>query len=381
VDRSTFGVDEVPMNDQGVPDHGPPSSDPVADADSSGAPAVSREEAELLAAFDRLRPQGSVGWAFDDALRRVDQPDQATSAIAYPWKGLPDDLWERGRSARVGQRLMGDVAAAMADVLAADARLAADAAVNAVNGGRFAATWQALQYLAARVAALESKSDPLGLEAAEWPEPPPDQTAWLDAAALWFADVDRQLPIIVGESGDGAIVGALARDGRRVRGVEPRGASVWRSFRTAEGEGTGGEGTGGDTAEGEGTELPGSAPAGETPEFVLDHVDRYLRAVPDQSVGGVVLIGGVDRTDLPGKLELLEHAIRVTVTGGTVVVLAEDQSAWEASLSHPARDLASGRPLHPETWSFLLRRSGVADPQWHSPTSGDLHAVAARVDR
>ncbi len=123
----------------------------------------------------------------------------------------------------------------MADVLAADARLAADAAVNAVNGGRFVATWQALQYLAARVAALESRSDPLGLEAAEGPEPPPDQTGWLDRAGRWFSDVDRRLPIVVGESGDGALVDALRRDGRRVRGVEPRGASIWRSFSTAGG--------------------------------------------------------------------------------------------------------------------------------------------------
>jgi hypothetical protein len=330
-----------------------------------GDPAMSGEEAELLAAFDRLRPQGSPEWAFDDALRRVDKPDEATSAIAYPWKGLPDDLWERGRAARVGQRLMGDVADAMADVLAADARLAADAAVNAVNGGRFVATWQALQYLAARVAALESRSDPLGLEPAEWPESPPDQSAWLTAAAPWFADVDRQFPIIVGESGDGSLVDALRRDGRRARGVEPRGASVWRSF----------------TADGEDADQPGAAPAGQPPDFVIDHVERHLSTVPDHSVGGVVLIGCVDRADLPGKLELLGQAVRITVTGGTVVVLTEDQSGWEASLSHPARDLARGRPLHPETWSFLLRRLGVADPQWHQPASGDLHAVAARVER
>lgn len=364
-------MDEAPMNDQEAAGRGRPSSGPTPDADSPGVAAVSREEAELLAAFDRLRPQGSAEWAFDDALRRVDEPDQATASIAYPWRGLPDDLWERGRSARVGQRLMGDVASAMADVLAADARLAADAAVNAVNGGRFVATWQALQYLAARVAALESRIDPLGLEAAEWPASPPDQTAWLDAAALWFTDVDRELPIIVGESGDGALVGALCRDGRRVRGVDPRGTSVWRSFGTGLGGGTDGGESG----------RPGSEPAGDAPDFVIDHVDRSLRAAGDETVGGVVLIGCVDRADLPGKLELLAHATRVTVTGGVVVVLSEDQNSWEASLSHPARDLARGRPLHPETWSFLLRRSGVADLQWHQPTSGDLHAVVARVDR
>ncbi len=114
---------------------------------------------------------------------------------------------------------------------------------------------------------------------------------------------------------------------------------------------------------------------------MIDHVDRYLQALPDQGAGGVILVGCVDRADLPGQLELLDQAIRVTVTGGTVVVLTEDQDTWEASLSHPARDLARGRPLHPETWMFLLRRSGVGDPQWHRPSTGDLHAVVARVGR
>jgi hypothetical protein len=315
------------------------------------------DEEELLNAFDRLRPQGSLQWGFDDAMRRIDRPDVDSSAGALPWRGLPDDLWDRGRSARIGQRFVGDVARVMADVLAADARQAADAAVAAVNGDRFIATWDALRYLSARVEALEARVDPLDLEVAEWPLPSPDQGAWVDEAAAWFAPAGRQVPVLVGESGDGALVDGLSRDGLAVRGVDPRGAAVWQSF----GSVSTGQGTG--------------------PELVLDHVEHHLRSIPDRSVAGVVLLGCVDRADLVGKLALLDQAIRVTVPGGTVVVLAVDQTAWDAALSNPARDLARGRPFHPETWMFLLKRLGAVDAEWHRPGAGTVHAVVARVER
>ena len=367
-----------PVNDADAPDEAArpdtaAAPGTAATPDTAAAPGTAAtpgdlapDEEELLAAFDRLRPQGSLRWAFDDAARRVDQPDLASSAGALPWPGLPDDLWERGRSARIGERFVGDVARVMADVLAADARKAADAAVSAVNGDRFVATWDALQYLAARVDALEARIDPLGLEAAEWPVPPPDQSAWEDTAASWFGDVDRGLAVVVGESGDGTIARAIDRSGRAVRRVDPRGSSMWRAF--------------GASLDEQPDPVPDANPSPSS-SIVLDEVGHHLRSTDARSVAGVVLIGCVDACDLAEKLDLLHEAIRVTVSGGTVVVLTMDRSAWDASLTNPARDLARGRPFHPETWSLLLRRYGAADPRWHRPPSGDLHAVVSRVER
>ena len=97
-------------------------------------------------------------------------------------------------------------------------------------------------------------------------------------------------------------------------------------------------------------------------------------------MAGVVLLGCVDRLDLVGQLGLVEQSARVVGPGGTIVVLATDQAAWAEGLSAPARDLAPGRPLHPETWSLLLHRAGAPDPVWHRPASGSLHAVVARME-
>jgi len=311
---------------------------------------VSAAERQLLAAFDRLSPQGGLRWGFDDAMRRIEHPDADSAAGGSPWTGLPDDLWERGRSARIGQRFVGDVAGVMADILAADARSVAESAAGAVN----VAVWDALRYLAARVEVLEARIDPLGLETAEWPGPGPDPGEWADVVDMWLGPADPDVPIVVGESGDGALVGALRDAGRKVVGVEPQGAAAWRSM-VSSGEG------------------------GKAEDIVLSEVGPRLKAMPDASAAAVVLVGCVDRLDLGGQLGLLEQSVRVVVPGGTIVVLVADQSAWSASLSPPARDLAPGRPLHPETWRFLLHRSGAAEVDWHRPTAGTVHAVVARL--
>ncbi len=176
----------------------------------------------------------------------------------------------------------------------------------------------------------------------------------------WFSGIDPERSVVVGESGDGTLVEALRAGGRTVRGVDPRGDSVWRSLAA---------------------EPPGPDNGGTDPDITFDDVERHLRSLPARSVAGVVLIGAVDRADLAGQLDLVDQAIRVTVSGGRVVILTVDQSGWEASLTHPARDLARGRPLHPETWLFLLSRMGIADPVWSRPPDGDVHAIVARVDR
>ena len=93
------------------------------------APPMAPADAELLAAFERMSPQGSLAWGFDDAMRRIVHPDAVSTTGADPWPGLPDDLWMRGRSARIGQRFVGDVAGVLADLLATDARTVASAAV------------------------------------------------------------------------------------------------------------------------------------------------------------------------------------------------------------------------------------------------------------
>ena len=314
------------------------------------------EERALLAAFDRLRPQGSLRWGFDDALRRVDEPNHASAAEAEPWRGLPADLWDRGRSAKIGERFVGDVASVLAELLAADSRAVADAAVGAVNGDRFVATWDALRYLSARVEALEARIDPVAAETTELALPVPDLREWAERVVGWCAPVGERRTVVAGELCDGTVVDALARAGPMVRGVDPDGPRIWEAFAAA-----------------------GSGP--DPIDLVLEEVGDHLTSLRSGSVAGVVLAGCVDRLDLAEKVVLLREAVRVTASGGSVVVLASDQEAWDRALAPPARDLLPGRPFHPETWMLLLERAGARAVEWHRPERGSVHAVVAEVER
>src|SRR3981189_311978 len=139
-----------------------------------GPPVVpSPAEAELLAAFSRLAPAGSNRWNFEESMSRLNPqpapdpsaPDASApdpSTLDPPWSGLPADLWARGRSAQVGQRMVGDVVTVVADFLAADSRALVsqvNEAQSKVSRERFLAAWDRLRVLGARVERLERRSD------------------------------------------------------------------------------------------------------------------------------------------------------------------------------------------------------------------------------
>jgi hypothetical protein len=327
-----------------------PNEEPVASHPEPGEQAMPAADAELLAAFDRMSPQGSLAWGFDDAMRRITHPDVASTTGADPWPGLPDDLWMRGRSARIGQRFVGDVAGVLAELLAADARSVAGAAVAGAN----TATWDALRYLAARVAMLEARVDPSGVQVAELATAPPDLSEWLDAIPTWLGTTGADGRVLVGESGDGVLLQTLREAGWRARGVEPRGTLAWRSL-----------------------EALGRTGDDGAPAVTFGNVLGHLGSLDDVSCGAIILAGCVDRADLAGNLALLAESLRVLEAEGTLVVLTTDQASWERSRSAPERDLSIGHPLHPETWLLLLARTGLS-ADWHRPATGSVHAIVAR---
>jgi hypothetical protein len=323
--------------------------------------ALPADERALLEAFDRLRPQGTVRWHFDDAVRRLTEPPGVPGRSA-PWGGLPADLWERGRSTKASERVLGDVV----KIVAQDLTEYTDRAVDESRGLSDLSvaelrrtTLDAVRFLSTRIDRLEAALDPLGIEPAELALPDPDASAWVDRAAAW-AGARGDLPAVVGELGTEGLVAPVAVAGIPVDAVDPRGAVVWA--RT--------------------TSLTGSSAAGSgavtvTMAGVVDH----LRALPADSRGCVVLSGCVDRAGLPGKVELVDEALRVVASGGVVVLLVTDQAAWDAALDPVVRDLLPGRPLHPEAWQLVLAHRGAPGAGWLAAPSGSVHAVVAEVGR
>ena len=313
-----------------------------------GTSGLDPAERELLDGFDRLRPQGSLQWGFDDAMRRIADQSSDAAGVA-PWSGLPDNLWERGRGTKAAERYMGDVIRVVADRLAQDSRQTAVGAHRQSNE----AIWDAIRDLAARVERIEDASDPLGIEAGELALPVHDLSEWGGPVAAWTGSAPGDGPIEVGELGDRSVFEALVSSGVPVEGVDPRGRVIWDADARL-----------------------GDRSAAAT--AVLAGVTDHLRSLPSGSRRAVVLSGCIDRLALSGKVEALDQAVRVISSGGTLVLLVVDQLAWDGDLTPPVRDLMPGRPLHPETWLQILTHRGLPDAQWHRPASGPVHAVVVR---
>ncbi len=189
-----------------------------------------------------------------------------------------------------------------------------------------ATTLRALRILGRRVDALEQRNpltDPRLVQAD--PDADGDLAAgWLDVIAPLVSARPAASVVAHADCGDGALVVALAATGATVYGVDPRREAGRRAD---------------------------DARIEVRCELALEH----LRALAGDTIGVLVLSGCTDRLGTGDQIELVEQAARVLVPGGTVVVITTNPSA-HSSADIVARDLAPGRPMHPDTWVHLLGR-------------------------
>ena len=101
-----------------------------------------------------------------------------------------------------------------------------------------------------------------------------------------------------------------------------------------------------------------------------DDALTHLKALPAESLGGLVLSGAVDALPLGSVLELADRAGVVVADGGVMIVLSAGPPTDPV-----IADLAPGRALHPETWVHLLGERGYHDVTVHG---SDSYAVVAR---
>ena len=150
-------------------------------------------------------------------------------------------------------------------------------------------------------------------------------TWWASAATGALAGVTDR--VVVGDCGDGSLVEALVAAGVDAYGVDPSDLVL--------------------------------APALDRgvdvrAESILDH----LEVVAGEALGGVVLTGSIQWLR-PNERERLLDLVSTRVTvGGVVVLHSATPESWATAESPLVRDLAPGRPLHPETWNHVLAIRG-----------------------
>jgi hypothetical protein len=160
-----------------------------------------------------------------------------------------------------------------------------------------------------------------------------DLSPWMDTVSTALDGLDGR--VLHADCGDGALVAKLVAAGRDAYGVS------WR-------------------AEPDATGLDLRA------DDLLEHLDR----LPDRALGGLVLSGVVDILALGSLRSLIDLAAVKLATGGRLVVVSFP------TVDPVLADLSPGRPLHAETWAFLLDEAGFAPSAIHRAAGG--YAVVAQ---
>jgi hypothetical protein len=169
-----------------------------------------------------------------------------------------------------------------------------------------------------------------------------DLAPWRDLVTERLAPVHGR--VLHADCGDGAFVVALCTAGIDAYGVDARRDSAA-------------------VADERGAEVRTAG--------VLEH----LRAVPPGALAALVLSGCVERLAVGDLVEVVDRAAHALAPGAPVVVLSRDPAKDEGDPI--ARDLAPGRPLHAETWAFLLGRAGFDTVERHDAGVASSYAVSA----
>jgi SAM-dependent methyltransferase len=148
---------------------------------------------------------------------------------------------------------------------------------------------------------------------------------WTDGVVEALRGLDGR--VLVAECGIGDLLVALGAAGIDAYGIEPRLAVA-------------------DEAAARGLEAR------------ADDLVTHLRSVKTDELAAAVLVGVVDRAAAGELLELVDLVVDRLRPGATLVVLSSGPAAPLRGPQAVASDLAPGRAVHPETWSYLLDAHG-----------------------
>jgi len=212
-------------------------------------------------------------------------------------------------------------------------------------------------------AELRATLEPLAPSAAGTPLPGPEAEV-----GEWAALVRRCLGqtngrVLHAECASGGLLAALAADGLDAYGVDSRAHLL---------------------------DLPSVQGLDVRREDVLEH----LAAVAEGSLAGLVLSGCVDHLPVREQRGLADLAASRLGPGGVLAVVGKTPNAWARGAPVVETDLAPGRPLHPDTWAYLLERRGFGDIEVHhgqreaglslsqdaDPAAAVLNANLARIE-
>ena len=108
----------------------------------------------------------------------------------------------------------------------------------------------------------------------------------------------------------------------------------------------------------------------------------HLQVVGDGALGGLVMEGTVQWLVPRDAERLVALAATRVAIGGVVAIFSATPESWSRAADPVLFDLAPGRPLHPETWVYLLTHKGFDRAEMHlGPGQSGEYVVVAHRDR
>jgi O-antigen chain-terminating methyltransferase len=111
----------------------------------------------------------------------------------------------------------------------------------------------------------------------------------------------------------------------------------------------------------------------------------YLKALPDESLGGMIAVQVVEHLEPAYLTQMLGLAFDKVRPGGKIVLETINPACWVAFFESFIRDLTHVKPLHPDTLQYLLQASGFVNVEivYRAPIAADgkLQKVTARPER
>ncbi len=107
-----------------------------------------------------------------------------------------------------------------------------------------------------------------------------------------------------------------------------------------------------------------------------------LRALPDQSLGGIIAVQVIEHLKPAYLSQFLQTAFFKLRPGAPLILETINPACWVAFFESYIRDLTHEQPIHPETLQYMLQASGFAsvDVVYRSPIAegGRLQRVTPR---
>jgi hypothetical protein len=208
----------------------------------------------------------------------------------------------------------------------------------------------ALRLLGNRVDELERSTHELARarDASRAILPVRDDAVWAPLVIESLRDCDGRVVIL--EMGDGTLLDELLRQELDAYGVEPRAVIADKAVERAL-------------------------------EVRVDDGRTHLRHVESAALAGVVLRGIVEGTpvgELLGIVDLVTERLR---DGGVLVVCSLHPDSWGEEATAVEADLATGRPLQPQTWETLLPEQGFTRVTATPAGAGAYVVTAVRRNR